>query len=247
MRKRTFPSVATGGPRAIPDLSLPDRLAVLVLAPHPDDFDAIGITLKFFAERGHCIHAAIVRTGSGVEDAYRPGLTLADKADLREEEQRRSLRFFGLSETALTFLTLALDVEDQPLKSSENAAVIMALLRRETPDVVFMPHGHDTNSGHRTMYALFSEAARQLPGPIAALLNRDPKTIEMRNDLYMPFDRKEAAWKAELLRFHDSQHQRNLRTRGYGFDERILNDNRASAGALAIAQTYAEVFEVDRQ
>jgi len=40
----------------------------------------------------------------GIEDSYRPGLTLSGKADLREQEQRRSLQFFGLPWDALTFL-----------------------------------------------------------------------------------------------------------------------------------------------
>jgi len=75
--------------------------------------------------------------------------------------------------------------------------------------------------------------------------NRDPKTIEMHTDLYMPFGQEEAEWKGELLRFHDSQHQRNLRTRGHGFDERILAVNREIARDLALAHEYAEAFEVE--
>jgi len=80
--------------------------------------------------------------------------------------------------------------------------------------------------------------------PIAALLSRDPKTVSMRIDLYMPFGEREAEWKAELLRFHDSQHQRNLNTRGHGFDERILTTNRHIARELGIDAPYAEAFEL---
>ena len=232
-------------PRAIPDLALPKDLKAMVLAPHPDDFDAIGITLKFLADRGHPIFAAVARTGSGVEDAYRPGTTLAEKADLREAEQRRSLRFFGLPDTSLTFLELSYDAEDQPSNTPENGAVILAWLRKGTPDLVFLPHGNDTNRGHRSMYALFRQAAQRAGRPIAAFLNRDPKTLGMRMDLYMPFEQAEAAWKAELLRFHDSQHQRNLRSRGYGFDERILGLNRSIARDLSLHHEYAEAFEVE--
>jgi len=69
--------------------------------------------------------------------------------------------------------------------------------------------------------------------------------MKMRTDLYMPFGQEEANWKAELLRFHDSQHQRNLRTRGRGLDDRILNENRAIARELSLDHEYAEAYEIE--
>jgi hypothetical protein len=48
-----------------------------------------------------------------------------------------------------------------------------------------------------------------------------------------------------MLRFHDSQHQRNLRTRGHGLDDRILEVNRSVARELSLAHEYAEAFEVE--
>lgn len=234
-----------GGPHSISDWALPDALRLLVLAPHPDDFDAIGVTLRYLWSRGHVLEVAVFRTGSGVEDGYRPGLSLAGKADLREEEQRRSIRFFGLPESRLRFLRLMPDDEEQPRDNAENRAAIAALLEETVPDIVFLPHFNDTNSGHRVMHALFAHAAKRSARPVLALLNRDPKTIGMRTDLYMPFGATEAVWKAELLRFHDSQQQRNLRTRGAGFDERILGSNRETARELALAADYAEAFEVE--
>lgn len=236
--------ISSGTPRPLPGLGLPAGLRVLFLAPHPDDFDAVAVTLKYLVDQGHPVRAAVALTGSGVDDAYCPGSTFREKTLLREEEQRRSLRFFGLPENDVTFLALANDAEDQMSDDPANGAAILDLLRGTTPDIVVLPHGNDTNSAHRNMYALFSEAARQWARPLVALLNRDAKTVEMRIDLYMPFDRKAAEWKAEMLRFHDSQHQRNLRTRGYGFDERILNLNREIARELSLTHTYAEAFEV---
>ncbi|MDD5706922.1 MAG: PIG-L family deacetylase [Kiritimatiellae bacterium] len=237
--------VPTDRHQAISDLSLSDGLRILVLAPHPDDFDAICVTLKFLSDKGHCVHVAVSRTGSGIEDAYCPGLTQSQKADLREEEQRRSSDFFGLPKDCLKFLALANDAEDQPLDNSENRAAILALLQKETPDIVFLPHANDTNSGHRAIYSLLTQAARSSGRSLVALLNRDPKTIAMRTDLYMPFDQGKAEWKAQMLRFHDSQHQRNLRTRGHGFDDRILDLNRTIARDLSLKCEYAEAFEVE--
>ena len=236
--------VSARGPCAIPELSLPDTLRILVLAPHPDDFDAIGVTMKFLSRNGNPIAAGVVRTGSGLEDAYCPGLALAERADLREREQRRSLQFFGLPEDDLTFLSLTNDSEDQAVDSPENCAAIEALVTEKAPDIVFLPHGNDTNAGHRVMHSLLAQVARRSSRPLVAFLIRDPKTIAMRIDLYMPFGQVEADWKGTLLRFHDSQHQRNLRSRGHGFDDRILDVNRAIAQGLSLVHEYAEAFEV---
>ena len=86
---------------------------------------------------------------------------------------------------------------------------------------------------------------RQLVDDLAALLFRDPKTTGIRTDLYTDFGDDEAAWKAELLRFHDTQHQRNLNTRGHGLDDRILAVNRTIADELGLEEPYAEAFEVE--
>ena len=65
----------------------------------------------------------------------------------------------------------------------------------------------------------------------------------MRYDFYTAFGPEEADWKATLLRFHQSQHQRNLNTRGKGFDERILEVNRQTADECPGDQEFAEAFE----
>lgn len=77
-------------------------------------------------------------------------------------------------------------------------------------------------------------------------LNQDAKTLQMRVDLYFEFGEADAAWKGKLLRFHRSQQERNLGTRGTGFDARVLRVNRKAAEALGSALPYAEVFELMR-
>jgi hypothetical protein len=57
---------------------------------------------------------------------------------------------------------------------------------------------------------------------------------------------EEAAWKARLLRFHRSQHERNLKTRNQGFDERVLRLNREIATQIDGSLPYAEAFELQR-
>jgi len=77
-----------------------------------------------------------------------------------------------------------------------------------------------------------------------ALLFRDPKTISLREDAVCAFGGDAASWKRTLLLFHRSQQARNLRTRGSGFDERILEVNRDSAARLGLAEPFAELFEI---
>ena len=237
--------LAGDAPRPIPDLSLPDNLKILVLAPHPDDFDAVGVTLRFLSQRGHSINVGVVRTGSGVEDVSGVGLTPEDMASIREREQRNSLRFFGLPDHCLTFFPLTPTAEGQPVGKLPQPSAVESLVSELAPDIVFLPHGNDTNGSHRAMHELFTQITKHSGEPVAAFLIRDPKTVEMRTDLYMPFGQEEAKWKAELLRFHDSQQQRNLRTRGHGFDQRILDVNKHIARDLSLDTKYAEAFEVE--
>ena len=92
---------------------------------------------------------------------------------------------------------------------------------------------------------MFRSAASVGRATLAAYLNEDPKTSEMKTDAYVAFGEDTAQWKAELLRCHRSQQERNLRTRGYGLDERILGMNRRAAERCAVGRPYAEVFQIE--
>ena len=76
------------------------------------------------------------------------------------------------------------------------------------------------------------------------MLVRDPKTLEMRLDLVTVFGEEQAGWKAELLRCHASQQERNIRSRGYGLDKRVLDVNRGIALEAGLSERFAEGFEV---
>jgi LmbE family N-acetylglucosaminyl deacetylase len=228
-------------------LGIPAGMSVAVLAPHPDDFDAIGITMRFFRDNGNRIDVAVLTSGgSGVEDGFGGAFTAAAKEALREGEQKASCRFFGLPENRLTFLHLTLDEHGHPSAAAPNLERVRAYLMETQPQFVFLPHGYDTNAGHQRAYTFFRRAATEGCLSLVACLNRDPKTIAMRQDLYSVFDDEAAKWKGQLLRFHQSQHQRNLHTRGHGFDERILSVNRQTARELGADHPYAEVFELER-
>lgn len=219
---------------------------VVVMAPHPDDFDAIAVTLKRLAGCGAKIMLAVMTGGaSGVEDSFGDFVSDADKIQLREAEQRDSCRLFGLNDEAVSFLHLAEDDSSDLLQTPGNHQVIKAYLNKLKPMMVFMPHGHDTNLTHQVSYALVKSVIGQLPFKVDIMLNRDPKTIALEPDYYSGFDADEADWKGALLRCHKSQHQRNLNTRQHGFDYRILEFNRQTATEFKLPTTYVELFELD--
>jgi LmbE family N-acetylglucosaminyl deacetylase len=236
------------GPELLDHLAWPRGLRVLVLAPHPDDFDAIAVTLRFFRDRDCGIRLVVASSSaSGVEDSYCTPPATEVKAALREDEQRESCRLFGLPEHCISFLRMTEDEKGHPLDDAGNFDRMRAALDAARPDIVFLPHGNDTNAGHRRNFAMLERFAQQADYPVTALLNRDPKTVEMRHDLLTFFGAEAAEWKARLLRCHRSQQQRNLNTRGYGFDERILRLNREVASAYPNHPPYAEAFEIFRR
>ena len=252
MSRALFPGV---GPWFVPPESFPDGMRVTVMAPHPDDFDAIGVTMRRLHEGGSVITLAVLTRGtSGVDNEYAAARPGADKAGIREAEQLASCAFFGLPLDSVRFLRLEEDATGQLAEGGVNARTVASVLDESRPELVFLPHGNDTNAAHRRTWAMVRDALSRLQSEATMLLNRDPKTVAMREDLYVVFGAEEAEWKRALLRHHDSQQFRNLRARGTGFDERVLSGNRAVAEAEAVTRgrargdppggAYAEVFEV---
>ncbi|MFA6561670.1 MAG: PIG-L family deacetylase [Verrucomicrobiia bacterium] len=233
-------------PTVISAIRWPAELRLFVLAPHPDDFDAIAVTLRFFQQNGNPIHLAVVSgSASGVLDEFCSPPDNATKAAVREQEQRDSLRFFGLGEECAAFLRLKEDDAGAPLDDAENEEAIRHQLLAHQPQIVFLPHGADSNAGHRRVHAMFLRAAAALDEPPAAFLIRDPKTLSFRYDLCMPFDEEAAHWKRRLLLHHRSQEHRNRQQRGCGFDDRILDVNRQIATELNCGAPFAEAFQVE--
>lgn len=230
-------------PLSMRDIAWPAALTVLVLAPHPDDFDAIALALRHLHAQGHALHLAVLTTGAGgVDDGFAGAASDAGKAALREEEQRASCALFGLPPQRLDFLRLW----DGTRSEAEDQARLAQWIAARPADLLFMPHGNDSNRTHRRCYEAVRAAAASIGLQAWACLNQDAKTLDMRVDLYFDFGAEDAAWKARLLRCHRSQQERNLRTRGQGFDERVLAVNAQAAAALATPLPHAEAFELLR-
>ncbi len=215
----------------------------LVLAPHPDDFDVVAVTLKRLAEAGAELFLEVLSSGaSGVEDTFAQGWS--GKTLAREAEQKASCKLFGLPESRIRFHRFAEDDGGHMDPAPVNEARIWAILDRLVPDTVILPHGNDSNADHRRTFRMFEPWAKKRTCKTVALLVRDPKTLDMKLDLATPFNQQEAEWKAAMLRCHASQHERNLSSRGYGIDERVLRVNREIALESGGDHDYAEGFEV---
>jgi LmbE family N-acetylglucosaminyl deacetylase len=231
------------GPQSLRAVRWPGALTVLVLAPHPDDFDAIALSLRHLHGQGHTLHLAVLTTGaSGVEDGFEGARDDAAKAALREAEQRASCALFGLPPDRLDFLRLWNGERTEP----EDQARLAGWIAARPADLLFLPHGNDSNRTHRRTFGAVRTIAATTGLRAWACLNQDAKTADMRVDLHFDFGAEDAAWKAGLLRCHRSQQQRNLRARGHGFDARVLAVNAQAATDLATPQPWAEAFELLR-
>jgi len=226
--------------------SWPAPPRILVLAPHPDDFDEAGVTLRHLRPRSGGLSVCVLSSSAnGVEDSFCDPPTDERKAAVREEEQRRSCRFFGLDEEDLEFLRLPTGEGGYLVDRESSYDRVRLRFEAIGPGLVVLPHGRDSNPDHRLAYAWWRRLRKGAGKKTTALLFRDPKTESLREDAVMPFGEEAAAWKRELLRCHRSQQERNLRRRGYGLDERILRLNRESAARLGLTEPYAEVFEIE--
>jgi LmbE family N-acetylglucosaminyl deacetylase len=88
--------IICNSPLPIDSLTIPKESCILVLAPHPDDFDAIGVTMRFFQVNGNPLYVTVATSGArGVEDSFCSPPTLKAKSKIREQEQVASCQFFG--------------------------------------------------------------------------------------------------------------------------------------------------------
>jgi LmbE family N-acetylglucosaminyl deacetylase len=204
------------------------------------------VTLRRLRQEGNAVHLTVLTSGaSGVEPGFCTGGDWETRSVLREHEQRRSCRFFGLPEAKFEFLRLSEDTAGHMTSDGDNLERMRVCLTERLPDVVFLPHGNDTNADHRRTYFMMRQIAAFSQLTFMAFLVRDPKTIEMRDEVLTFFGQEEAEWKAELMRFHESQQQRNLNVRGYGFDERILRLNQKTAARALAADDSSATIAAD--
>ena len=234
-----------GGPVSLEVDQFVAGTRVLNLAPHPDDFDIAAVTFKRMEAAGCALHLSVLTSGAaGVQDEYGDPPDWATKSATREQEQRNACAFFGLADGDLEFLRMP-EAEDGELVEDANALRIFEQqILSFDPEIVVIPHGVDTNAGHRRTFRLVMRVLPLVKHPVLVFCNLDPKSLEVEPNTFTWFGDDEAEWKREMLLCHDTQHQRNLNTRGSGLDDRILGLNADLATKHGAQATYVEAFEV---
>jgi len=137
-------------PSSLEATNLKSRGTAHVLAPHPDDFDAIAVTCKYLQSLQWRIVLSVLTGGeNGVTDGYGGASSGEQKRDLRRQEQRDSCLAFGLDLEELSFLDLDHDEAGLLRMNKANSVHIGAELDGSGADLLLMPHISDSNKTHR--------------------------------------------------------------------------------------------------
>lgn len=130
---------------------------VLVVAPHPDD-EALGCggAVCRHVDRGDRVTAVFLTSGElGLKQLPR------EKARrIREAEARKSAAILGLA--GLAFLRLPDWFVGERLRAA--APKLRAVLRRERPELVYLPHPGEWHPDHQAALPLVRAALRGLRG-----------------------------------------------------------------------------------
>lgn len=141
-------------PRPAPGGAVPKAL---VFAPHPDDEVIVGgLPLRLMRERGFAVVDVAVTLGSKVE--RRAG---------RWQELEAACAYLGFGLVApgpggLEGISPEARGQD-PARWSASVEATAAVLERERPQVVFLPHAADWNRTHIGVHHLVVDAMRHLP------------------------------------------------------------------------------------
>jgi LmbE family N-acetylglucosaminyl deacetylase len=134
------------------------REPTLVFAPHPDDETlGCGGTIAKRREAGARVQVAFLTDGSASHVRH---MTRSALARARQHEAEGAARELGLHEGDLHFLGFP---DGELHRHGESAAArVRALLRREQPRAVYVPHLGDGPSDHRTTSELVLDGLRAM-------------------------------------------------------------------------------------
>lgn len=173
---------------------------VLVVAPHPDDESiSCGGTICLHTQRGDRVAIAFLTSGEGGGEALRR-LPPEQAWRIREGEAEAAAEVLGVEE--LAFLRhpdwfLGKEVE-------KAAASLGPILRREAPQIIYLPHAGEWHPDHQAALPIVLMALRANAIPAPTLL-----TYEFWTPL-VQYDHKEditsvMASKMQAIRCHRSQ------------------------------------------
>ncbi|MEN6390364.1 MAG: PIG-L deacetylase family protein [Syntrophomonas sp.] len=130
---------------------------IMVFAPHPDD-DVLGCggSIVKHREKGRQVRVVFLTSGEAGSPVYQPG----GLSRVREEEAAQALRILDVEEPVFLGLT------DGGIEvNSGSLDLVVGLLRRERPDIIYLPHARDIHRDHLKTHELVLEACRRAAGP----------------------------------------------------------------------------------
>lgn len=201
---------------------------VLVIAPHPDD-ESIGCggVICLHAARGDRVEIIFLTSGElGLKHLPRK-----QAWEVREYEAKSAAKILGVG--ALTFWRLPDWFISEEVEVA--AAKLRALLRRNMPQIIYLPHAGEWHPDHRAALPVVRTALRASAGPAPTLLTYEVWTPLSEYD-HVEDITSTMRSKVRAVRCYRSQLQ------DFHYDRAVhgLNQYR---GALAASSRYAEVFQ----
>lgn len=130
---------------------------IMVFAPHPDD-DVLGCGGSILKHRKKGRQVKVVYLTSG--EAGSPAFYSNGLNTVREEEAAQALHLLEVADPVFLGLPDGGIEVDTP-----NLNAVVMLLRRERPDMVYLPHARDVHRDHLKTHELVLEACRRAAGP----------------------------------------------------------------------------------
>lgn len=149
-----MPKLVDLGPKYMAD---PTLSRIMVFAPHPDD-DVLGCGGSIVKHRRKGRKVKVVYLTSG--EAGSPVLHPDGLNRVREEEAVQALSALEIEDPV--FLRLP----DGGIEvNAPSLAAVVGLLRRERPEIIYLPHAGDVHRDHLKTHELVLESCRRAAGP----------------------------------------------------------------------------------
>jgi LmbE family N-acetylglucosaminyl deacetylase len=147
----------------------------LVVAPHPDD-EAIGCGGIIAQNSVAGVRTVVLFLSSG--ESGLPGTSMDAAAQVREQEATAAAEILGICD--LHFLRLPDGhIEENAAAAAESVA---AVLRRERPEIVRLPHPQDGHADHHAAWPVLRQAMEIADIPIPEFLAYEIWTPMVRPD-----------------------------------------------------------------
>lgn len=124
--------------------SLPAKLRVLIIAPHPDDGElGMGGTIIKLAKQGHYVHLLDMTNGEPTPNG---------SPEIREKEWTAAGKILGVERSVLGL------INRQVAHNLDSRYMLAAAIRKHRPNVMFIPYTPDAHPDHVAVTRIAEDA-----------------------------------------------------------------------------------------